>query len=164
MLWGHEVEDFGEFERQSSSESNVFSSFWLIECSRFGSCSLYWALACLCWPSCNGPSRRRASFLFSTGAYRTGKSQTDLPFSGISVVLLDLCVGYQFLSKYVLMSGFWLSCFKVEASTNQIADQQMPVYDLGWKILCRVMNVELKVSIYSPSDCRIRFLGFWTQW
>eukprot|EP00268_Persea_americana_P061094 TRINITY_DN767_c0_g2_i3.p1 TRINITY_DN767_c0_g2~~TRINITY_DN767_c0_g2_i3.p1 ORF type:complete len:843 (-),score=183.99 TRINITY_DN767_c0_g2_i3:355-2883(-) len=36
---------------------------------------------------------------------------------------------------------------QVEASTNQIADQQMPVYDLGWKILCRVMNVELKAEL-----------------
>lgn len=163
MLWGHEVEVFGEFERQSSSESNVSSSFWLIECSRFGSCSLYWTLACLCWPSCNGPSRRRASFLFSTGAYRTGKSQTDLPFEGISAVLLDLYVGYQKFFFFKVCSYVWILVWvvlKVEASTNQIADQQMPVYDLRWKILCRVMNVELKVSILSPDDCRIRVLGF----
>lgn len=35
---------------------------------------------------------------------------------------------------------------QVEASTNQVADQQMPVYDLPWKILCRVVNVELKAE------------------
>ncbi|KAK6920448.1 Auxin response factor domain [Dillenia turbinata] len=35
---------------------------------------------------------------------------------------------------------------QVEASTNQVADQQMPVYNLPWKILCRVMNVELKAE------------------
>ncbi|KAJ8475978.1 hypothetical protein OPV22_019705 [Ensete ventricosum] len=35
---------------------------------------------------------------------------------------------------------------QVEASTNQIADQQMPVYNLPWKILCRVMNVHLKAE------------------
>ncbi|XP_077229471.1 auxin response factor 2B-like isoform X1 [Tasmannia lanceolata] len=35
---------------------------------------------------------------------------------------------------------------QVEASTNQIADQQMPVYNLLSKILCRVMNVELKAE------------------
>uniref|UniRef100_A0A7C8YBP3 Auxin response factor n=1 Tax=Opuntia streptacantha TaxID=393608 RepID=A0A7C8YBP3_OPUST len=35
---------------------------------------------------------------------------------------------------------------QVEASTNQVADQQMPVYDLPWKILCRVLNVELKAE------------------
>ena len=33
----------------------------------------------------------------------------------------------------------------MEASTNQVADQQMPLYDLPPKILCRVVNVQLKV-------------------
>ncbi|CAN1317965.1 Auxin response factor 2 [Linum perenne] len=33
---------------------------------------------------------------------------------------------------------------QVEASTNQVADQQMPLYNLPPKILCRVLNVELK--------------------
>ncbi|KAI3975962.1 hypothetical protein MKX01_016645 [Papaver californicum] len=35
---------------------------------------------------------------------------------------------------------------QVEASTNQDADQQMPVYDLPTKILCRVINVQLKAE------------------
>ncbi|XP_042375970.1 auxin response factor 2B-like isoform X1 [Zingiber officinale] len=35
---------------------------------------------------------------------------------------------------------------QVEASTNQVSDQQMPVYNLPWKILCRVMNVQLKAE------------------
>ncbi|KAK8965231.1 Auxin response factor 2 [Platanthera guangdongensis] len=35
---------------------------------------------------------------------------------------------------------------QVEASTNQMVDQQMPVYDLPSKILCRVMNVGLKAE------------------
>ncbi|KAJ0973535.1 hypothetical protein J5N97_021494 [Dioscorea zingiberensis] len=35
---------------------------------------------------------------------------------------------------------------QVEASTNQVADQQMPIYNLPWKILCRVVNVELKAE------------------
>ncbi|KAI3954265.1 hypothetical protein MKW98_018089 [Papaver atlanticum] len=35
---------------------------------------------------------------------------------------------------------------QVEASTNQVADQQMPVCDLPWKILCRVINVHLKAE------------------
>ncbi|RWW85728.1 hypothetical protein BHE74_00005569 [Ensete ventricosum] len=39
---------------------------------------------------------------------------------------------------------------QVEASTNQGADQQMPVYNLPWKILCRVMNVDLKVLRRNP--------------
>ncbi|KAL0354982.1 UNVERIFIED_CONTAM: Auxin response factor 2A [Sesamum radiatum] len=35
---------------------------------------------------------------------------------------------------------------QVEASTNQSADQQMPVYNLPPKILCRVVNVHLKAE------------------
>ncbi|XP_070683516.1 auxin response factor 13-like [Malus domestica] len=34
----------------------------------------------------------------------------------------------------------------MEASTNQLADQQMPVYNLASKILCRVINVSLKAE------------------
>ena len=40
----------------------------------------------------------------------------------------------------------------MEASTNQAAEQQMPLYDLPSKILCRVINVDLKV-VFS------RFIG-----
>eukprot|EP01018_Ginkgo_biloba_P017330 Gb_23328 [translate_table: standard] len=35
---------------------------------------------------------------------------------------------------------------EVEASTNQGADQQMPLYNLPSKILCRVINVQLKAE------------------
>ncbi|KAJ4945343.1 hypothetical protein NE237_014229 [Protea cynaroides] len=35
---------------------------------------------------------------------------------------------------------------QVEASTNQVADQQMPIYNLSPKILCRVINVQLKAE------------------
>ncbi|KAK9072351.1 hypothetical protein SSX86_008785 [Deinandra increscens subsp. villosa] len=35
---------------------------------------------------------------------------------------------------------------QVEASTNQVADQQMPMYNLPAKILCRVVNVQLKAE------------------
>ncbi|KAL4566718.1 hypothetical protein LXL04_030841 [Taraxacum kok-saghyz] len=35
---------------------------------------------------------------------------------------------------------------QVEASTNQVADQQMPVYNIPAKILCRVVNVQLKAE------------------
>ncbi|KAH7578516.1 hypothetical protein ACOSP7_000177 [Xanthoceras sorbifolium] len=35
---------------------------------------------------------------------------------------------------------------QVEASTNQVADQQMPLYDLPSQILCRVINVQLKAE------------------
>ncbi|KAF3566736.1 hypothetical protein DY000_02011477 [Brassica cretica] len=36
---------------------------------------------------------------------------------------------------------------QVEASTNQAAEQQMPLYDLPSKILCRVINVDLKAEV-----------------
>ncbi|KAI0510575.1 hypothetical protein KFK09_011180 [Dendrobium nobile] len=36
---------------------------------------------------------------------------------------------------------------QVEASTNQAANQQMPIYDLPSKILCRVVNVDLKAEL-----------------
>ncbi|KAJ6834338.1 auxin response factor 2-like [Iris pallida] len=35
---------------------------------------------------------------------------------------------------------------QVEASTNQLADQHMPAYNLASKILCRVINVQLKAE------------------
>ncbi|XP_047311082.1 auxin response factor 2B-like isoform X2 [Impatiens glandulifera] len=35
---------------------------------------------------------------------------------------------------------------QVEASTNQVADQEMPIYSLPSKILCRVMDVRLKAE------------------
>ncbi|GMJ05903.1 ORESARA 14, ARF1-BINDING PROTEIN, auxin response factor 2, HLS1 SUPPRESSOR [Hibiscus trionum] len=35
---------------------------------------------------------------------------------------------------------------QVEASTNQVSDQHMPVYNLPSKILCRVINVQLKAE------------------
>ncbi|KAI0511442.1 hypothetical protein KFK09_012072 [Dendrobium nobile] len=35
---------------------------------------------------------------------------------------------------------------QMEASTNQMVEQQMPIYDLPSKILCRVVNVDLKAE------------------
>ncbi|KAE8661707.1 Auxin response factor 23 [Hibiscus syriacus] len=35
---------------------------------------------------------------------------------------------------------------QVEASTNQVSDQNMPMYNLPSKILCRVINVQLKAE------------------
>ncbi|KAK3183239.1 hypothetical protein Dsin_030525 [Dipteronia sinensis] len=35
---------------------------------------------------------------------------------------------------------------QVEASTNQVADQQLPIYNLPSRILCRVINVQLKAE------------------
>ncbi|XP_071686356.1 auxin response factor 2A-like [Rutidosis leptorrhynchoides] len=36
---------------------------------------------------------------------------------------------------------------QVEASTHQVAEQQMPMYNLPSKILCRVMNVQLRAEL-----------------
>jgi hypothetical protein len=38
----------------------------------------------------------------------------------------------------------------VEASTNQVAERHMQLYNLPWKIPCEVMNVELKVLPQPP--------------
>ncbi|KAK1436752.1 hypothetical protein QVD17_02534 [Tagetes erecta] len=38
---------------------------------------------------------------------------------------------------------------QVEASTNQVAEQHMPLYNLPSKILCRVMNVQLRAELES---------------
>jgi hypothetical protein len=46
-----------------------------------------------------------------------------------------------------------LRACQVEASMNQVAQNQMRLYDLPSKLLCRVLNVELKVSS-SPSPLR----------
>ncbi|TVU34606.1 hypothetical protein EJB05_16443 [Eragrostis curvula] len=40
----------------------------------------------------------------------------------------------------------WLAMFRVEASMNQVAQNQMRLYDLPSKLLCRVLNVELKAE------------------
>lgn len=36
---------------------------------------------------------------------------------------------------------------QIEASMNQVADRQMPAYNLPSKILCRVINVQLRVLL-----------------
>jgi hypothetical protein len=55
--------------------------------------------------------------------------------------------------------------FQVEASTNQVAQQQgAPLYNLPWKIPCKVMNVELKVVAalyYNPLPCELMLLALW---
>ncbi|KAJ9559691.1 hypothetical protein OSB04_004851 [Centaurea solstitialis] len=49
-----------------------------------------------------------------------------------------------------LYKELWRACAghieQVEASTHQVPEQQMPVYDLPSKILCRVVNVQLKAE------------------
>ncbi|KAF6174523.1 hypothetical protein GIB67_004717 [Kingdonia uniflora] len=45
---------------------------------------------------------------------------------------------------------------KVEASTNQVAEKQMPVYQLPLKILYRVIDIQLKKCVTSVSNSRKR--------
>lgn len=47
----------------------------------------------------------------------------------------------------------------MEASTNQAAEQQMPLYDLPSKLLCRVINVDLKVGSFSHFIDKVWFLS-----
>jgi hypothetical protein len=49
-----------------------------------------------------------------------------------------------------LVPDLWwcVFCFQVEASMNQVAGNQMRLYDLPSKLLCRVINVELKVPLH----------------
>nr|XP_029121839.1 auxin response factor 2A isoform X2 [Elaeis guineensis] len=44
---------------------------------------------------------------------------------------------------------------QVEASTNQLAEKQVKIYDLPSKILCRVINIQLKARLLDPSFCKI---------
>ncbi|KAB2627102.1 mitochondrial Rho GTPase 1-like [Pyrus ussuriensis x Pyrus communis] len=67
---------------------------------------------------------------------RLAHSLDDLFYLFIWVFIAD--------AYYVLC--FWVLSLIVEASTNLLADQQMPVYNLASKILCRVINVSLKAE------------------
>ncbi|GFP96757.1 auxin response factor 2 [Phtheirospermum japonicum] len=52
--------------------------------------------------------------------------------------------------NWMLRGRYTQSCGRlvlVEASTNQSADQQMSLYNLPHKILCRVVNVLLKAEL-----------------
>ena len=51
-------------------------------------------------------------------------------------------------SIVMVLMKFLFCVGKVEASTNQVAEQQMPAYNLPSKILCRVVHVHLKVWLY----------------
>ena len=52
-----------------------------------------------------------------------------------------------FISKELCVSGLIWSIYscQFQASTNQVAEQRMQLYNLPWKILGEVMKVELKV-------------------
>jgi hypothetical protein len=63
----------------------------------------------------------------------------------ISPPLFFLCSGVSSADPVASAACFCIN-FQVEASTNQVAQQQgAPLYNLPWKIPCKVMNVELKV-------------------
>ncbi|THU53746.1 hypothetical protein C4D60_Mb10t17690 [Musa balbisiana] len=91
---------------------------------------------------------------------RGGDAEGSMEYSGGAVSGKD--------SEDALYTELWLACAgplvtiprfgervfyfpqghieQVEASTNQVADQQMPAYNLPWKIPCRVMDVRLKAE------------------
>jgi len=47
---------------------------------------------------------------------------------------------------------------QVEASTNQLAEQQgTPLYNLPWKIPCKLMNIELKVATARLVCCSLYY-------
>ncbi|CAL9178544.1 unnamed protein product [Musa hybrid cultivar] len=91
---------------------------------------------------------------------RGGDAEGSMEYSGGAVSGKD--------SEDALYTELWLACAgplvtiprfgervfyfpqghieQVEASTNQVADQQMPVYNIPWKIPCRVMDVRLKAE------------------
>lgn len=72
------------------------------------------------------------------------------------VMNLDSCLVYSFSFLGSFMFTYLCPRFlliQVEASTNQVSNQQMPAYDLSPKILCRVVNVQLKVLIQFHNFC-----------
>lgn len=50
--------------------------------------------------------------------------------------------------------------FQVEAYTNEEANRQMPSYGLPYKILCRVVNVQLKVFLFLSIDALVSLSFF----
>ncbi|KAK8967070.1 Auxin response factor 2 [Platanthera guangdongensis] len=91
-------------------------------------------------PAGDGPRRGRAGVLLPSGTHRAGGSVL-LP--GISSCVYVYCS----CSVLIVVSDVAGAENQVEASTNQVADHKLPVYNLPSKILCRVVNVELKAEL-----------------
>ncbi|XP_068314638.1 uncharacterized protein [Pyrus communis] len=105
------------------------------------------------------PETTQFSFLFSFQT-ETKLTVSAIPFlfdSGLSSILENICGDCRFILSFgfvnlllpILTSGLSQRArlyLLVEASTNQLADQQMPVYNLASKILCRIINVSLKAE------------------
>ncbi|KAK9113348.1 hypothetical protein Syun_020145 [Stephania yunnanensis] len=95
---------------------------------------------------------------YSSGAAETPRSYSSFPAAGNSKSdseealyreLWHACAGPLVTIPRVGERVFYFPqghIEQVEASTNQVDDQKMPIYELPWKILCRVMNVDLKAE------------------
>ncbi|KAK9104026.1 hypothetical protein Scep_020870 [Stephania cephalantha] len=95
---------------------------------------------------------------YSSGAAETPRSYSSFPATGNSKSdseealyreLWHACAGPLVTIPRVGERVFYFPqghIEQVEASTNQVDDQKMPIYELPWKILCRVMNVDLKAE------------------
>ncbi|KAK9090010.1 hypothetical protein Sjap_023187 [Stephania japonica] len=95
---------------------------------------------------------------YSSGAAETLRSYSSFPAAGNSKPdsdealyreLWHACAGPLVTIPRVGERVFYFPqghIEQVEASTNQMDDQKMPIYELPWKILCRVMNVDLKAE------------------
>jgi hypothetical protein len=92
------------------------------------------ALARLRRPARHRPPRRRPRLLLPPGTHRAGTP----PSSSSSLLPLE-----PWLAPFAADAD--LECSQVEASMNQVAGNPMRLYDLPSKLLCRVLNVELKV-------------------
>ncbi|KAL0425207.1 UNVERIFIED_CONTAM: Auxin response factor 2A [Sesamum radiatum] len=74
---------------------------------------------------------------------------SEVVIKGTAIVMPDRKRGTPAPGKWMLRRRYTQSyggLAQVEASTNQSADQQLPVYNLPPKILCRVVNVHLKAE------------------
>lgn len=96
----------------------------------------------------NGTGRKLAADEASSGEHLAGAGKVD-PETALYNELWHACAGPLVTVPRENQLVFYFPqghIEQVEASTNQVADQQMPVYNLPWKILCRVVNVELKAE------------------
>ncbi|XP_059643899.1 auxin response factor 2B-like [Cornus florida] len=85
------------------------------------------------------------SMSYSTGA----AAEKDNPETALYTELWHACAGPLVTVPRVGEYVFYFPqghIEQVEASTNQVVDQAMPVYNLPSKILCRVINVQLKAE------------------
>ncbi|GJN04754.1 hypothetical protein PR202_ga22326 [Eleusine coracana subsp. coracana] len=80
---------------------------------------------------------------------RAGGAGGTAPEDGMYTELWNLCAGPLVTVPKVGDKVYYFPqghIEQVEASTNQVTEQHMQLYNLPWKIPCEVMNVELKAE------------------